>query len=190
MQNQLQRHGTTISDNILRFKLLKAANISVHHKQFIKTNYNNIAKKIKFIFSSETETSKQNNKELNSKYEKNYYTKETKFQEEEFENDNENHNGLCDAYLHLWKEKKMINKFTFQNQPHTTNKSQHKLPPKASSWRNRQPNKPIKEWNPHKSGQLTRCNNCQSIKVTYLYYKKITCQNVSSEAQVMNFFIL
>ena len=92
--NKLRRHGTTISDNLLTFKLLKAENILGHHKQLIKAtiseiNYDNIAKKIKSIFSNKTETSKLNDKPT-------YYTKETTSEEEKNENDNESHNELCD----------------------------------------------------------------------------------------------
>ena len=88
---------------ILSFKLLKAANISVHHEQLIKVttseiNYNNIAKKIKSISSSETETCKLNNIELNIKDEPAHYTKETTSEEEDYENNNESHNKLCDTY--------------------------------------------------------------------------------------------
>ena len=77
--------------------------ISAHHKQLIKAaiseiNYDNIAKKIKSIFSSEIETCKQNNIELNIKDEPTYYTKETTSEEEVYENDNESHNELCDTY--------------------------------------------------------------------------------------------
>ena len=164
--NKLRRHDTNISDDLLSFKLLKAANISAQQEQLIKAtiseiNYDNIAKKIKSIFSSDTETRKQNNIELNIKDEATYYSKETTSEEEEYENDNESHNELCDTY-YIYEKQKKTNKFTSRNQPHATNQSQHNFPPKASIWRNNQPNKPTKGRNPHKNGQPTRCNICQS----------------------------
>ena len=61
-------------------------------------------------------------------------------------------------------------KFTSQNQPYTTNKSQHNFPPKATSWRNNQPNKPSKGRSPHKNGQPTSCNIYQSINHCYTQF--------------------
>ena len=56
--NKLRRHQTTISEDLLGFKLLKSANLSDHHEQLIKAtisciDYENIKKKIKSIFSNE-----------------------------------------------------------------------------------------------------------------------------------------
>ena len=50
--NKLKRHGITICNDLLGFKLLKAANLSSHHEQLIKAtitevSYDNIKKKEK-----------------------------------------------------------------------------------------------------------------------------------------------
>ena len=65
-------------------------------------------------------------------------------EEEEYDNDNERHNGLFDTY-YAYEKLKKTDQFTSQNQPHTT---QHKLHPKASGWRNSKPNKPTKKKEP------------------------------------------
>ena len=56
--HNLKRHQTTISEDLIGFKLPKAANLSSHHEQLIKAtvthiDYETIKAKIKSIFSNE-----------------------------------------------------------------------------------------------------------------------------------------
>ena len=58
--NKLKRHGITICNDLLGFKLLKAANLSSHHEQLIKATINEVSyeciiTKIKSIFSNDSE---------------------------------------------------------------------------------------------------------------------------------------
>ena len=59
--HKLKRHQTTISEDRLGFKLLKAANLSSHHEQLLKATITHIDQetikaKIKSIFSNEVQT--------------------------------------------------------------------------------------------------------------------------------------
>ena len=58
--NKLKRLGITICNDLLGFKLLKAANLSSHHEQLIKATINEVSyeciiNKIKSIFSNDSD---------------------------------------------------------------------------------------------------------------------------------------
>ena len=78
--DRLKRHGITICNDLLGFKLLKAANLSSQHEQLIKAtitevSYECIIQKLKSIFSYSTKKQVATQKEFNIKTEPMYYTK-------------------------------------------------------------------------------------------------------------------
>ena len=81
--HKLQRHQTTISEELLGFKLLKVANLSSHHEQLLKA-------KIKSVFSNEVQTPAAFENEVKMKAEPTFLTKEsTSDEDEEYENNDE-----------------------------------------------------------------------------------------------------
>ena len=86
--HKLKRHQTTISEDLLGFKLLKAANLSSHYEQLIKAtishkDYEAIKAKIKSIFSDEVQTPAAFEHEVKSKAEPTFLTKESTSEEDE-----------------------------------------------------------------------------------------------------------
>ena len=63
--SRIRRHGVFIRNKLLRFKILKTANLSNHHEWLIKAiitevSYDNIIKKIKLILNNLNNCEKQN----------------------------------------------------------------------------------------------------------------------------------
>ena len=63
--SRIRRHGVFICNKLLRFKILKTANLSNHHEWLIKAiitevSYDNIIKKIKLILNNLNNCEKQN----------------------------------------------------------------------------------------------------------------------------------
>ena len=166
--NKLKKHGITICSDLLDFKLLKAANLSHHHEQLIKAtitevSYDNIIKKIKSIFSNETE--KSSTQELQIKVEPTYYTKEITSDEEDYDNKSydtiDTKCDIADTYYTQDNYRRSHNsKFKYQYQ---NPKQRHNFTQKTpSNWRNN-PQRLTKGRNPQKNGQPTRYNICQNI---------------------------
>ena len=90
--HKLKRHQTIISEDLLGFKLLKAANLSSHHEQHIKAtithiDYETIKSKINSLFSKEVQTPAAFENEVKVKDELTFLTKEsTPEEDEEYEN--------------------------------------------------------------------------------------------------------
>ena len=87
--NKLKRHGITICSD-LGFKLLKTVNLSCHHEQLIETtitelSYDSNMKKIKSIFSNETENPSTQKLQLKAK--PTYCTKDTTSDKEKYDNE-------------------------------------------------------------------------------------------------------
>ena len=92
--HKLQRHQTTISEELLGFKLLKVANLSSHHEQLLKATITHIGyetkAKIKSVFSNEVQTPAAFENEVKMKAEPTFLTKEsTSDEDEEYENNDE-----------------------------------------------------------------------------------------------------
>ena len=87
--HKLKQHQTTISEDLLGFKLLKAANLSSHHEQLIQASitrqidYETIKAKIKSIFSNEMQTRTAFKHEVKIKAEPIFLTKESASNEDE-----------------------------------------------------------------------------------------------------------
>ena len=92
---KLKRHQTTISEDLLGFKVLKAANLSSHHEQLIKATITHvdcetIKAKIKSIFSNEVQTPAAFEHKVKIKAEPTFLKKEsTSEEDEDYENNDE-----------------------------------------------------------------------------------------------------
>lgn len=170
--NKLRRHGTVITDDLLGFKLLKAANLTSQHEQLIKAtiaeiNYENITKKIKSIFSNETGNPTTKSEEQNIKSEPLFYTKVPTVidsdNEGESSNDNENTEEFGDTLYTQGKMKRPIKTRQYYNQRTNHNSQKHYQQNTSNSYWRDNHSKPSKGKNPLKNGQQTRCNICQSI---------------------------
>ena len=100
--NRLKRQGTTICNDLLGFKLLKAANLSSQHEQLIKAtitevSYECIIQKIKSIFSNSTEKQVATREEFNIKTEPMFYTKNST-SDDDNEYDNKSVDDAVDTF--------------------------------------------------------------------------------------------
>lgn len=96
-QSETSVHGTTITEDLFDFKLLKAAYLTSHHKQLIKTtiteiNDHSITKMIKSNFFIDTENHSTKSEGSNIKAEPLFYARKlpAKDRDNEEENDSEN----------------------------------------------------------------------------------------------------
>ena len=160
--HKLKQHQTTISEDLLGFKLLKAANLSSHHEQLIKAtithiDYETIKAKIKSIFSNKVQT-------LKIKAEPTFLTKESISEEdEEYENNNgESIDEPADT-LYL-QTKKRISPQQYKHQstrsrPPDQRQNYNHLPT-SSNWNENLNPRTSQRKNPLKNGQPTRCKIC------------------------------
>ena len=96
-QSETSVHGTTITEDLFDFKLLKAAYLTSHHKQLIKTtiteiNDYSITKMIKSNFFIDTENHGTTSEGSNIKVEPLFFARKltAKDRDNEEENDSEN----------------------------------------------------------------------------------------------------
>ena len=143
--------------------------LSHHHEQLIKAtitevSYDNIMKKIKPIFSNETE--KSSTRELQIKVEQIYYTKETTSDEDDYDHESnydttDKKCNIADTYYTQDKYRRSYNNKYKQYQ--NPKQQQHNFTQTTPSSLGNKPQGPTKGRNPLKNGQPTHCNICQSI---------------------------
>ena len=160
---KLKNHGVTISDDLLGFKLLKSANLSLRDEQLVKAtvsevNYEIISKKIKAIFYSDDQNSSSNTLVPNIKGEEETFCTEdiTSDDEQLYDNDTESSDDdNCDI-LYTNQTRRNDGRFRYRKQRHVSFS-------KALPNKEMQSYKRRKGRNPMKNGAPTRCNICQSI---------------------------
>lgn len=139
--NKLRKHQTTMTDDLLGFKLLKAANLNSQHEQLIKAtitaiNYENIKKKIKSIFSFENEIA-ATEQQIKVKSEPTFYTKEDTSEEDgEFENnDTEDSEEPSETYYTFRNFNKKYRSKTRPKQKQFGHKQQNYPGSSSTNWR-------------------------------------------------------
>ena len=174
----LKKHGTTISEDLLGFKLLKSANLPTKDEQLIKATveaitYANIKAKIKAVYSNEDEKPSTSN-HFDIKQEPTLYTKGNQHSDEDdYSEDNQydDNQEPSDVFYVPNKQRRPYrspNNAPFHRRPSSSG------PSSSNNWRSDQqsarprpdnPNqkKTVKGKNPSFNGSQTRCNICESI---------------------------
>ena len=170
---RLKKHNTSVTDDLLGFKLLKSANLASQDEQLVRAtidtiNYDNIKKKIKAIFAQDVATPKSPDIATNIKMESTLLAKEEYSENESDDTENEDfEEPVATLYTQerrsFYKPKQQ--RFNTNRLNPNRNGSNFKQydSKNTTNYQERNGSKFSRGKNPKRNGQRTRCNICQSI---------------------------
>ena len=166
----LKKHGVTISDDLLGFKLMKAANLSSRDEQLIKATvteikYENIKSKIKSTFSGDNVKPEPSSNDLQLKSESAFQTQEVNCEDDEYviEPTEEEPNDIYYTQRKNFRSNSSRFQRPAQKGPFSPNwrspqSATQSVPPQRTDLK-----KPLKGRNPIINGEQSKCVICQSI---------------------------
>ena len=164
--------ATTMSDDLLAFRLLKSANLNTSHEQLVKAtvselNFDQVKTKLTKIFTDESEIPSADFKELNIKQE----TFQTQHQSSYYEHDSAEDDSEFQEEDTLYTDSKRRfqkgqnrGKYTPSNRGRNIDRSNAN----SSNWRtdrndDRRPNFRFAKNPTDRNGKITRCSICDSV---------------------------